>query len=69
MAVIDETWKFVRGAEYAELLTVDHQRGICDWGDESTPPDDEDGKLLASVPELLRKIRDLEQELAEARDG
>ena len=70
MAVIDETWELVRHPMYrAELIahTPDApDRSICELSD---LPNEEDGKLLASVPELLRRIRELEQQLAEARDG
>lgn len=78
MAVIDEHWRMVRETIRDELLT-DGERTtaggyihhvVCDWGMRGgDAPNDEDAKLLASVPELLRKIRDLEHQLEVARDG
>lgn len=71
MAVIDETWTLRRECDIIVELSRGTGRAVCDWPLESdaSHPSEEDGKLLASVPELLRKIRDLEQELDAARDG
>lgn len=75
MAVIDETWDWNSnlGPGEAELFArclYAPDRTIMDWGHRGgDAPNEEDGKLLASVPELLRKIRDLEHELDAARDG
>lgn len=69
MAVIDETWELERYPMYrAELVArTPHapDRTICYL---SHCPSDENGKLLASVPELLREIRDLKHQLDAARD-
>ncbi len=61
----------VTDSAYPAIMPDMEHHTVCDWGHirDSQPPNDEDGKLLADIPNMLRRIRQLERELAEARDG
>ena len=70
MAVIDETWELRREFGVLVELRSNTGRTVCDWplDSDAESPSDEDGKLLASVPDLLRENARLQAELELAED-
>lgn len=71
MAVIDETWEFDMDELYGGLVAhTPHapDRVVFDWHfREAHPPSEEDCKLLASVPELLRENKRLRAQIVELK--